>query len=99
VKIEVRCCCDPEKILGWVPAPDDVRRGDIIQFVVSPRRWRQAWIGATPSFEPLDTISLPAEEIRTYVNGEPVVSIALKSEETSLERLRLIRGFVDHHNA
>lgn len=93
MKIEVRCCCQPQKLLGWLPAPDGISRGTIVRFVVSPSRWFMESIYSEPSFKPMDVIELPAE---TFVSSNGVPSLALKSEETPIARLRLIRGFVEN---
>jgi hypothetical protein len=92
--MEVRCCCRPQKVLGWLPVGPDVREGDTIQFVVRPARWALASLNEPPVYEPLDRIALPvAVFVIDRAFAEPIIGLALKSEETQIERLRLIRGF------
>lgn len=91
MQIEVRCCCQPQKLLGWLPVPDGVGAGDTVHFVVSRPRWRLASREAEPVFEMADVITLPVAILDE--NGRS--SLALKSEETPVERLRQIPGFVE----
>jgi len=100
LRLEVRCCCQPQKLLGWLPAPDDVQIGQVIRFQVRPARWvfarKSSVPDATPQYEPVDTIALPVASLGAgYLNGEPITRLAFKSEETPIERLRLIPGFAE----
>lgn len=97
MQIEVRCCCQPQKLLGWLPVPDTVQGGDIIAFTVRRASWELASLNAQPVFFTPDIIALPVAifgEPALDADGPRIVKrLALKSEETPLERLRLIPGF------
>jgi hypothetical protein len=93
-RLEVRCCCQPTKRLGWLPVPDDVHDGQIMRFAVSPARWMLASIGGIPQRVAADIIELPVARFGTMdLSGVAITKLALKSEETPIERLRLIRDF------
>jgi len=96
VQIEVRCCCQPQKLLGWLPVPDGVKPGQMIKFTVTPARWVLESFESEPAHLPADVIALP---VATFSYGFDHRSLALKSEETPLERLRLIPGFVEAPDA
>lgn len=91
MQMEVRCCCQPQKLLGWLPVPDDVHDGRVLRFIVRPARWEFTSVEATPEYKKVDEIELPVA--RLGIVG--VTILALKSEETPIERLRLIPGFVE----
>lgn len=94
MKLEVRCCCQPTKLLGWLPVRDEVHDGDRIDFAVST-----SWSILSSQDIPrpcVDKITLQAATYweRFDIEGAPAEAhLALKSEETPVERLRLIRGF------
>lgn len=81
VRVEVRCCCDAGKLLGTVPVPDGRQ--------VQAGRW----------FE----FALPGERLRLQVAvwehwldfGDHRGGLALRSDDTPLERLRQIPGWED----
>lgn len=97
-RMEVRCCCKPQKLLGWLPVPASAALGETLHFTIPPV---VRFLG-TPlepqgfTEEGRRVISLPVEMfggvIRPGVFGE---HLALKSEETPLETLRQIPGFVE----
>jgi hypothetical protein len=92
-RVEVRCCCDPGKLLGTVEVPSD--------FVVAPgRRLKFAWFEAR--YPPFTDPSLPprsAEVIELEI-GEvifpvtrfniPATTFAFKSNDIPIERLKKI---------
>lgn len=93
--MEVRCCCQPQKLLGWLPVPDGTRRGSHVRFAV---RQDLELVTAPGHAAPVNTsVELPVETFGTYdASGERVKHIALKSEETPIDVLRRIRGFVEN---
>ncbi len=104
--LEVRCCCRPEKLLGWLPVSDDVdvKEGVAVTFIIRPAHVRlldSAVFG--PLDGPLGVEHVPAEgvtlAIATYSaapSGEWEYRLAFKSEDTPLETLRRIPGFHEH---
>lgn len=99
MKIEVRCCCQPKKLLGWIDVdPRAVRRGAVIHFAIPPSAMLLSGKPEIVNTPPVD-VTLPVEAIGEYLDDQPVTHLALKSEETPIEVLRRIPGFVEsnHH--
>ena len=89
-KLEVRCCCDPGLLLGWLKVPTDR------VFIGS----RVAWMVREP-FNPLlspddpivaEKVELEVARIETHY---PVTKswLALKSNDTPIETLMKLPGF------
>lgn len=94
MKMEVRCCCTPIKLLGWL----DVEPGATsYKFaIIEPHDLR---LGFEAPLE-VKTIVLPVAEIHNPLTCGPLETYpALKSEETPIETLRLIRGFIEAPHA
>ncbi len=95
--LEVRCCCQPQKLLGWLPVPDDVRDGDTVCFTKNECHAFAEQALFQPSH--FVRITLPVatfREMRGGVDEEDVQvtqHLALKSEETPIDVLRKIPGF------
>lgn len=88
MKVEVRCCCDPSRLIGHVQIQAErVRRGPIVFPLVSPiavvgLRWKGKAV-------PFRNVALEIEKI-----GRGRASwLAVKSEGTPIETLRLIPTF------
>jgi len=93
VRVEVRCCCNPAQLLGWVELPvTQIQEGDVHAFALFDR-------SAVPKHE---ILRLPvaywwhhmrgfdgADEVK--INRES--GLALKSNDTPIEKLRRIPGF------
>ncbi len=83
-RMEVRCCCVPQKLLGWLDVMEGARQ---YAFTVN---------------EPVRVSSWPAIKFRRIVlpvakiNVGSETYLALKSEETPIEILRMIPGFVEN---
>lgn len=99
MRLEVRCCCVPKKLLGWLEVADyRVREGNTIQFILPPIYERIFIDGRR--YETMTAacyVRLPIARIgmTDLFTGEPASHLALKSEETPLETLRQIPGFVE----
>lgn len=100
MKLEVRCCCQPHKLLGWLEVPDHLAKlGEVIVFPVHVTVDPDG--GLRDHARPQRQIALPVAEIvipTDFVGPGPLESffdrhLALKSEETPLEVLRGVRGF------
>lgn len=79
--MEVRCCCVPQNLLGWLPAPTVKFSGRTMNFPL-------------PDGE---VLTLPMSRYIERVHGEVVTDlIAYKSQETPIETLRLIPNFVEN---
>lgn len=91
-RMEVRCCCQPQKLLGWLPVPHPSPcRGMQVTFLVG-RGAHYEWRAGEPVFLAAQTVTLPIEQI--VMPGDQ--HLALKSEETPIETLRQIPGFVEN---
>ena len=88
--VEVRCCCEPTKLLGHVPVPiaTELRPGMCVTFKLTPLEY-------VPALN-VDTLTLKLEEWAwgdQFGRGDS--GLAFKSDDTPLDRLRRIRGWVD----
>lgn len=88
--MEVRCCCQPKKLLGWIAVPDETQLGDCVAFSVIERIGTSEAVAA-PSYLSARVI-LPVAE---FMNGDDR-HLALKSEETPVATLRRIPSFIEH---
>lgn len=95
--IEVRCCCTPTKLLGWIPVevrgpgPEDLRQS--YDFAVAVHRG--AWLAPEAQEAPacaVVRVTLPVASFGIVLGRYP----ALKSEETPIEILRMLPGFVEN---
>jgi len=92
-RMEIRCCCTPKKLLGWVEVPDGateyrfVLRSELLSFL------RKPFDDVTPV--KVEAIVLPVAVIHIGGTKYP----ALKSEETPIEILRKIPGFIENRDS
>lgn len=108
MRLEVRCCCKPTKLLGWLEVPRElVQLGGRVCFETEPRyQWAD---GYAVQLHRRQTITLPiamfktTDVFRVEVDGrhedfelEWDAHLALKSEEVPLEVLRQIPGFLEN---
>lgn len=96
-EIEVRCCCQPQKLLGWLPRPPNVRVGTAFIFRVAEPYDRTLKGYDDPKTFRTTSVYLPVALFEPGGGAEPYP--ALKSEETPLETLRQIRGFRENTEA
>jgi hypothetical protein len=96
IRVEVRCCCQPQKLLGWLPVDEQrVIAGSVVTFEIPPMRHAGSWrFKRTPSDTYLlaDRLTLPLER---FTDTDGHTRIVFKSEETPIATLRRIPGFVD----
>lgn len=104
--LEVRCCCRPEKLLGWLPVRDrDAWNGARVHFPVQQvfdyRGSLATFEGLRPElFERLTppAITLTVGCLHGSRAGRALrAHLAFRSDETPLAVLRLVPGFVEHH--
>lgn len=93
IELEVRCCCQPQKLLGYMEVDEKlVRRGGVviferrerIPFVMDPR----TIITSLPTPNRLERLRLPIEEFVDRSVAPEARHLALKAEGLSLEDLR-----------
>lgn len=81
--LEVRCCCTPKKLLGWLPVSDrKCFRGAVLKYV--------PFEDATAEVSHCITLSVE----RIHVEGRSY--LAVKSDDTPIETLRLIPSFKEN---
>lgn len=96
VRLEVRCCCQPQKLLGWLTVPYVVPGRDVL--IKRP--------DGTVTALPVQMISMPMfsvsedvlrEALESLRLGEPVRMLnypAIKAEGMTVDQLRDVPGFV-----
>lgn len=94
-RVEVRCCCQPARLLGTLPIPDNAQSWSYpvckASRVTSPQALlRAASAGAKP-----ETLTLELQKFAVIVDGRSVTGIALKADGVPLEKLRRIPGFIE----
>lgn len=94
-RVEVRCCCQPKRLLGWLPVDElKIWEGSKVRFLVAPARTFRE-LGAAPISElAVSTLELPILTA-CLPDADGGRRLALKSEETPIETLRRIPGFVE----
>jgi len=108
VRVEVRCCCDPGKLLGWVDLPGvpHVNEGDRFVFRLNADRLLQAK-PASPYLESalmgrVEKLELSVafwhqwHEALDVCGGAArtmIGGLAFRSDDTPIETLRRIIGF------
>lgn len=89
IKLEVRCCCVPTKLLGWLAVPlYAVERREIVVALGPVNGFFDEGQNNT-----IRTVRLPIEMIRDFDVHGPDNYLAIKSNETPIEDLRKIQGF------
>ena len=94
-RIEVRCCCDPAKLLGTVPCPNPrPRAGERITFLL---RARHPYGDPARGDERVECVTLEIQHWSRYFAYacELESGLALKSDDTPLDTLRRIHGGLD----
>lgn len=95
MKYEVRCCCEAEKLLGWLELDGALQPGQ--RDLRFPPR-----LACTSTFTQQETVEIveerPAihlEAAKFYSNPLTEPYIALKSHGATLEQLRKLPGFTE----
>jgi hypothetical protein len=93
---EVRCCCMPQKVLGWYPLPVHITNFRLPLLA----RENRLWLGAAP--RPNDTFTEVHLQVRDVhvgypygQHGQPEIRRAIYSEDQGIEFWRRVRGFVE----
>lgn len=103
--LDVRCCCEPLKLLGWLPAPDGVFAGDSQTFLLRHP------VMPPPCIVPKDCITLQiAKWVTLFAEDDPTIlalrklsgdaavkrisgGLAFKADGLSIDDLRNIVDF------
>lgn len=90
--IEVRCCCQPHKVLGWLPVYGEhaLERLGTIRYLQQPGSHVE-WLQSQRT-----VLELPVALIGQRCYGVWLMWPALKGEETPIEELRKVRSFVEN---
>jgi hypothetical protein len=89
VNLEVRCCCDPEWVFGYVEVPDDQA---VPGFKV---RFPLGRVIAGTEVSACEILELEVDTVTKYRDDTRISWLALKSRDYPIEKLRRIRGFVE----
>jgi hypothetical protein len=91
VRAEVRCCCDPGQLLGTIDVDVPyLYEGQVFRFFVGPS------VSLRPYWEQRDddlTLTVARVQGRVLGTGEVLDGLAIKSNDTPIEKLRRINGF------
>lgn len=99
MQVEIRCCCDPGKLLGYVEVDRTfIYEGLTLNFFLCPVAslkpfWSQR-DGDLLSYTSSEQLQLPVAMVSGHDrSGEWIHGLALKSNDTPIEQLRRIRSF------
>jgi hypothetical protein len=91
--VEVRCCCEPNKIIGWLRMPNPpTRPGTVPVLLRSP----DVLASDLPHMVELEAAWLWGAFDRT---GDQTRRIAFKDNHMPIETLRLLPGFEENTHA
>lgn len=103
MRAEIRCCCDPGKLLGWVELrQEQIREGDVLSFILRPVvSVLSLGSAADAPVSAPERLTLPVAfwqgDIYDIGVGEYAwkreMGLALKSNDTPIETLRRIPSF------
>ncbi len=101
MRYEVRCCCDPGKLLGWVDLPRELQLKEWHTFL---------WVEGG-SYLPGESVpAATAHRLRLQLDqwskahdpislfGEGPERLAFRSDDTPIETLRQLREFTEAKN-
>lgn len=91
MKIEIRCCCNANKLMGYVEMASEPKRCGTFRIEESLGSWFDLEHRAQTSREHFKTVCLEYKDYRTE-RGE--LKKALSSDNVPLSVLERIRGFV-----
>jgi hypothetical protein len=96
--MEVRCCCEANKLIGTLPVPDAARLGQTINFPVMKERTRvaSAAVLRRPPSKP-QSISMPIHAIVYFptLSDRGDAYAALAADGVAIEVLRRVPGFIE----
>jgi hypothetical protein len=99
VRVEIRCCCDPGRLLGWVELPaEHIREGDVYTLSLRPDPFPIVSPKQVDVIATADLLELPVAFWYQRVESlegtaSRIGGLALKSNDTPIETLRRVRGF------
>lgn len=90
MRLEVRCCCQPQKLLGTVEVRDD--HGDVVVFDIPGPHSGPRELSAVAS---MNVVQLPVAIINILDGYGRQAYRAVKAEGVSIETLRTIPSFIE----
>jgi hypothetical protein len=100
MRVEIRCCCDPGRLLGTVEVDVPyLYEGQAIRFyarrAISLKPWWEQRDGDLFVEHLPERLELPVARVEGYArgSGEYLNGLAVKSNDTPIETLRRIAGF------
>lgn len=103
MRAEIRCCCDPGKLLGYVEVDRPyIYEGEVLQFVLRSEWKLEHWWNLdsndSVALRPPAPLRLPVAFVHGFdrSTGEPIHGLAIKSNDTPIETLRRIIGFQEY---
>lgn len=94
MRMEVRCCCQPQKLLGTIEVPDGTKAETLLHFPLTKNVPLADWFAATGPASTKEAF----EEVRLYTDvwcGQGRRVVAVKAEGVGLDVLRRIPTFVE----
>lgn len=93
MRLEVRCCCTPRKLLGWIDVPDR-SLAPYIRFCPLPAPSVADFVRAENVMRSGDVVTLSVAQYEYAPDRRTTRPyFALKAEGVPIETLRLLRGF------
>lgn len=91
MRLEVRCCCQPTKLLGWLEIGNYLPHHPLPRFIRFP-----ALSSMRRSALSFPYIELPIEMFHTAMDEEPMREYpAIKAEGVTLDQLKTLHGFTE----
>lgn len=94
-RLDIRCCCEPAKLLGSVPVPDSASAGQAVKFVVMRPRVRTADASSLRFTAAPREIVLKVEAFTAFGDAHPKFGVAVMADGVDVETLRRIPGFIE----
>lgn len=88
MRVEVRCCCDPERLIGWINIEGLPRPGTRVVFPLN----NPISLTLEDPPTPMKFATLEVAVLRDKGND----SIAFKSNDLPIETFRRIRAFMEN---
>lgn len=90
-EMEVRCCCNPNVLIGWLPVPIPYNIGPLT-FLIPPVLPASPLTHLDPEIQNGKTVTL---HIGKLIDRTQAI-YALNSNDTPIETLRQIPGFIEY---
>lgn len=92
LRAEIRCCCNPGKLIGTVPIHEPLQLGRSVTFALISERRAGHLMLSTVHTPRLETLTLEVGKVQRRADGLDA-RLALKSNDIPEEQFRRIPGF------